>query len=79
MAAKKRPPNHKTDYNSFNFQARSSRFGMVVHIDLLQITHFGKQNGCQKQNDRQISKLIITHSIFKLEAPDFKFKASFIN
>ena len=52
-------PNHKTDHNSLNFQARSSRFCMVVHIDLLQITHFGKQNG------HQITKLIITHSIFK--------------
>ena len=38
---------------------------MIVHIDLLQIKHFGKQNG------RQIKKLIKTHSIFKLEAPDF--------
>ena len=38
---------------------------MVVNIDLLQIKYFGKQNG------RQIAKLMITHSIFKLEAPDF--------
>ena len=48
------PPNHKIDHNSFNFQARSSRFCMVVHIDILQITYFGKQNGRQKQNGHQI-------------------------
>ena len=48
--------------NSHNFQARSSRFCMVLHIDLLQITNFGKQNGCQ------IKKLIIAHSFFKLES-----------
>ena len=53
-------PNHKTDHNSLDFQARSSRFCMVVHIDLLQIIHFQKQNG------RQIIKLIITHSIFSI-------------
>ena len=29
------PPNDKTDHNSLNFQSRSSRFCMVVHIDLL--------------------------------------------
>ena len=61
-------PNHKTDHNSLNFQARSSRFCMVVHIYLLKITHFGKQNG------HQIPKLIITHSISKLGAPDFAWK-----
>ena len=33
----------KTDHNSLNFQARSSRFCMVVHIDLLQITDFAKE------------------------------------
>ena len=64
-------PNHITDHNSLNFQARSSRFCMVVHIDILQITHFGKQSGRQKQNGHQISKLTITHSIFKLEASYF--------
>jgi len=64
------PPNQKTDHNSLNFKARSSLFCMVVHIYLLQITHFGKQNCRQIQNGRQIAKLIITHSIFKLEAPD---------
>ena len=56
--------NHKTDHNLLNFQARSSRFFMVVHIDLLKIIHFLKQNGSQ------ITKLIITHSIFKPETPD---------
>ena len=65
------PPNHKTDHNSLNFQARSSRFCVVLHTDLLKITHFEKQNGCQKQNGHQITKLKITHSIFKIEAPDF--------
>ena len=53
-------PNHKTDHNSLNFQARSHRFCMVVHTDLLQIIHFQKQNG------RQIIKLIITYSIFSI-------------
>ena len=38
MAAKKTrwPPKHKIDHNSVNFQARSSRFCMVVYIDLPQ-------------------------------------------
>ena len=72
-------PNPKTDHNTFNYQPRSIRFCMVVHIDLLQITHFGKQNCHQKQNGHQITKLIITHSIFKLDAPDFAWGASYFN
>ena len=53
MAAKtKWPSNHKTDHNSLNFQARIYRFYIVVQIEIMQITHFGKQNG------RQITKLI---------------------
>ena len=44
---------------------------MVGYIDILQITHFGKQNVRQKQNVPPIKKLIITHSVLKLEAPDF--------
>ena len=50
-------------HNSVNFQARSSRFYMVVHF------FAKKQHGRQKQNG--ITELSITQSIFKLEAPTF--------
>ena len=53
-------PKHKIDHNSLKFQARISRFCVVVHID-----------HPQKKNSKTKHKKIITHSIFKLEAPDF--------
>ena len=57
-------------HNSVNFQARSSRFCMVVHNGS---PHFfsKKQNGRQKIKWPPKAKLSITQSIFKLEYPDF--------
>ena len=60
-------PNHKTDHNSLNFQARSSRFCMVVHIDILQITKFWKIKWPSETKWPPNLKF----SIFKLEAPEF--------
>jgi hypothetical protein len=60
------PPKHKIDHNSVNFQARSSKFCMVVYINIPQKI-FKTKMAAKKQNGRQNTKLIITQSIFKLE------------
>ena len=73
MATKKTKwlPKHKIDHNSVNFQARSSRFCMVVHNVPLQIFIDKKQNGHQKTKWSPKTKLGISESILKLEAQHF--------
>ena len=56
------PPKHKIDHNSLNFQARSLTFCKK---------HSKNKMAAKKQDGRQNTKLIVTHSIFKLGAPDF--------
>ena len=63
------PPKHKIDHNSVNFQANSSRLCMAVYKDLPQ-KNVKTKMAAKKQNDRQNTKLFISHSIFKLGAPD---------
>ena len=63
-------------HNSVKFQARSSKFCIVVQIDPPQ-QNLKKKMAAKKRNGRQKTKwppktkLSITQSIFKLEAPDF--------
>ena len=60
---------YEIDDYSLNFEVRSPKFCMVVHIHLLQKNQ--NQNDHQKLNGCQNTKLIKTHSIFELGAPDY--------
>ena len=59
------------DHNSVNFQARSSRFCMLVHNNPPHFFWQKKQNGRQKTKWPPKTKLSITQIFFKLEDLDF--------
>ena len=61
---------NKNEHNSLNFRATSSRFCMQLDLDRPQPS-LEKKDGRQKTKWPPKTKLSITQSIFKLEAPDF--------
>ena len=70
------PPNHKIEHNSLVSWATESIFCMEVRMDSPNKfwKFFEIQNGRQKQNGCQISKLSITRSFLELQSPDFAWK-----
>jgi len=62
---------NKIVHNSGNFEARSSRFFKVVHNDPQQYFSPKNKMAAKKTKWPSKTKLSITQSISKLEAPDF--------